>query len=140
MRQRSCSRAAKMERRPSKVSETRSRVRHHLPILTGSSMELVAHVLVAVSDADARSAREAQLSSAGLRVSVARTSFETIVKASYHVPHLIVLDASLGKQEIAETSRLLATCPTTAHIPIVRVATRRSLPRRILAQLPAAAL
>jgi CheY-like chemotaxis protein len=129
-----------MERRASKLSETRSRVRHALPILTGSSMEAVVHVLVAVPDADARSAREAQLSSAGFRVSVARTGFETIVKASWHIPDLIVLDASLGKDEIVETSRLLTTCPTTAHIPIVRVATRRSLPRRLLAQIPAAAL
>jgi DNA-binding response OmpR family regulator len=103
-------------------------------------MEVVAHVLVAVPDADTRSAREAELASAGFRVSVARTGFETIVKASYHLPDLIVLDASLGKEEIAETMRLLTTCPTTSHIPIVRVASRRSLPRRILDQLPAAAL
>ena len=95
---------------------------------------------MAVLDEDTRVARETQLSRAGFRVSIARTGFGTIVKASCHLPDLIVLDASLGKEEIAETSRLLTTCPTTAHIPIVRVATRRSLPRRILAQLPAAAL
>jgi len=125
---------------PSKVSETRSRVRPALPILTESRQEPVTHVLVAVLDEDARAARQAQLSRAGFRVSIARTGFETIVKASCHLPDLIVLDASLGREEIAETSRLLATCPTTARIPVVRVATRRSLPRRILAQLPAAAL
>jgi len=93
-----------------------------------------------VPDADARAARETQLASAGFRVSVARTGFETIVKASCHMPDLIVLDASLGREEIAETMQLLLTCPLTSHIPVVRVATRRSLPRRILAQLPAAAL
>jgi len=93
-----------------------------------------------VPDADARAARETQLARAGFRVSVARTGFETIVKASCHMPDLIVLDASLGREEIAETMQLLLTCPLTSHIPVVRVATRRSLPRRILAQLPAAAL
>ena len=129
-----------MQRHPSKVSATRSRVRHRLPILTGSRGEAVPHVLVAVPDADARAARETQLASAGFRVSVARTGFETIVKASCHMPDLIVLDASLGREEIAETMQLLLTCPLTSHIPVVRVATRRSLPRRILAQLPAAAL
>jgi DNA-binding response OmpR family regulator len=128
-----------MQQQPSKVAETRSRVRQPLPSLT-ESKEGAVHVLVAVLDGAARAAREAQLESAGFRVSVARTGFETIVKASCHLPDLIVLDASLGKEEIAETSRLLANCPTTSHIPIVRVASRRSLPRRILAQLPAAAL
>ena len=35
-------------------------------------------------------------------------------------PDLILVDSSLGVDAVDETAELLATCPTTAHIPIVR--------------------
>ena len=54
-----------------------------------------AHVLIADADAVTRQAREAQLIAAGFKVSVARTAFEAIVKASCHMPDLILLDDSL---------------------------------------------
>ena len=41
------------------------------------------HVLVAACDAGVREARERQLTASGLRVRLARTGFEAIVKASY---------------------------------------------------------
>ena len=83
------------------------------------------HVLVAGSDAHARDRHEAQLLDAGFRVSVARTGFEAIVKATCHVPDAILLDESLLDLDAAETGRLLTTCPVTAHIPVIRLAPSR---------------
>jgi CheY-like chemotaxis protein len=101
---------------------------------------LESHVLVAACDDGVRDARERQLRAFGLRVRLARTGFEAIVKASCHLPSLILLDASLGSDEVEETSRLLATCPSTAHIPIVRLTPRRRVPQRIIQHLTAAAV
>jgi CheY-like chemotaxis protein len=99
-----------------------------------------AHVLIADGDDSTRSARETQLRAAGWRVSVARTCFEAIVKASCHLPDVVLLDNSLADIEPAETARLLKTCPVTAHITIVRLSHRRRLPRRLLTDLARAAV
>ena len=93
------------------------------------------HVLVADSDASTRGARERQLLAAGHRVSVARTAFEAIVKASCHVPDLILLDPSLTDMEASEVRVFLASCPLTSHIPIVRLSARRLVPERVLADI-----
>ncbi len=69
------------------------------------------HVLVAGGDADSRERRETQLRAAGYRVSLARTGFEAIVKASCHVPDLILIDDSIGDIEAAETG------PDDHHLP-----------------------
>jgi CheY-like chemotaxis protein len=98
-----------------------------------------AYVLIAVADERVRGVREQQLVGAGLRVLVARTGFEVIVKASCHIPDLILLDASLDAAEAAETRRLLATCPVTSHIPVLRLAPNRNVPRRVLSTLRSAA-
>jgi CheY-like chemotaxis protein len=121
-----------------KVSESRTRNTAPLPIPTQSLVE--PHVLVAACDDGVRDARKRQLTASGLRVRLARTGFEAIVKASCHLPSLILLDASLGSDEVEETSRLLATCPSTAHIPIVRLTPRRRVPRRMIQHLTAAAV
>ena len=92
-------------------------------------------VLIADGNAVSREAREAQLQAAGVRVSVARTGFEAIVKASCQMPDVILLDDSLPDIEPAETGRLLTTCPVTAHIPVVRLFRGRRLPRRIISRL-----
>jgi CheY-like chemotaxis protein len=92
-------------------------------------------VLIADGNAVSRELREAQLRAAGVRVSVARTGFEAIVKASCQVPDVILLDDSLTDIEPAETGRLLTRCPMTAHIPVVRLVRGRRLPRRILTRL-----
>ena len=91
--------------------------------LLGRIASSVALPLVLVADADAGSRldRTRQFEERGYRVSVARTPFETIVKASCQLPDLIVVDRSLGDAGVSETTELLATCPATAHIPIVRV-------------------
>jgi CheY-like chemotaxis protein len=85
-------------------------------------------VLVADADAASRLRRTRQLQQRGFRVTVARTPFEAIVKACCHLPDLIVVDASLGKPGAQETTDLLATCPATAHIPVVQMARGRRLP------------
>ena len=90
-------------------------------------------VLIADADAGSRLKRARQLVRRGFRVAVARTAFETIVKASCHLPDLILVDASLGDTGAQETSDLLSTCPATAHIPIVRLTPGGRLPRRVLA-------
>jgi PleD family two-component response regulator len=100
----------------------------------------VRHVLVADADAASRAQREQQLLAAGLRVSVARTAFEAIVKACCLVPDLILLDASLTDIEPSETGQFLTLCPVTAHIPVVRLTRGRRVPQRVLAGARAGAL
>jgi CheY-like chemotaxis protein len=90
-------------------------------------------VLVADADAGTRSRRTRQLENRGFRVAVARTLFETVVKASCHLPNLIFVGASLGETVARETTELLSTCPATAHIPIVMLSRGRRIPTRISA-------
>ena len=87
--------------------------------------------LIADANAVSRSRRSKQLQKLGYRVASARTSFEAIVKASCHVPDIIVIGASLGDAGVAETTELLSTCPATAHIPILRLASGGRLPSRL---------
>jgi len=91
------------------------------------------HVLIADANARTRAARAEQLAAAGLRVSMARTSFEAIVKATCYVPDLILLDGSLSEIDAAETGQMLTVCPVTSHIPVYRLTPGRKVPRRILA-------
>jgi CheY-like chemotaxis protein len=97
------------------------------------------HILIADGNPTSREIREAQLRTAGFRVSVARTGFEAIVKASCHIPDVILLDDSLGDLHAAETGRLLTTCPVTSHIPVVCLTRGRRLPQRMLTRLRRAA-
>lgn len=93
------------------------------------------HILIADSNAESRERREWQLRDAGFRVSVARTGFEAIVKASYHVPDLILIDDALADIEASETGRLLTTCPMTAHIPVIRLSAGRRVPQRVFSSM-----
>jgi CheY-like chemotaxis protein len=95
----------------------------------------VQHVLLAAGDSVSRESREAQLRAAGFIVSVARTGFEAIVKASCQVPDLIVLDESLVDIDAPETERMITTCPVTSHIPIISVPSGRQLPRKVISLL-----
>jgi CheY-like chemotaxis protein len=105
-----------------------------------TSVRVLRHILIADGDERSRERRRLQLHSAGYTVSLARTGFETIVKASCHVPDMIVLDDSLGPSEVAETARMLSTCPVTASIPILRVRAGGRVPRRLLSQPARASL
>jgi CheY-like chemotaxis protein len=91
------------------------------------------HVLIADANARTRVQRVEQLVAAGLRVSLARTSFEAIVKATCSLPDLILLDGSLGEIDAAETGQMLTVCPVTSHIPVYRLTPGRKVPQRILA-------
>ena len=93
----------------------------------------IAHVLIADSNARTRAARAEQLTAAGLRVSIAHTAFEAIVKASCHIPDMILLDGSLSELDAATARQLLATCPITSHIPVVMLTPGRIVPQRVLA-------
>lgn len=98
-----------------------------------SATASIALPLVLIADADpaSRSRRTRQLEQRGFRVAVSRTTFETVVKASCHLPDLILVAASLGESEAEETTELLSTCPATAHIPIVRLTRGARLPSRL---------
>jgi CheY-like chemotaxis protein len=99
------------------------------------------HVLIGAGDEMSLRRCETQLQTAGCRVSTARTGFEAIVKASCHMPDVILLDDSLGDIDAAATRRLIATCPVTSHIPVVRLGSRSArLPRRVLTIVRQAAL
>ena len=93
------------------------------------------HVLLADADPVTLHEREQHLRGAGARVLLARTGFEAIVKASCQMPDLIVLDQSLGDVEVAETARLLTTCPVTAQTPVLCLRRGRRVPLRVLADL-----
>jgi CheY-like chemotaxis protein len=94
-------------------------------------------VLIADADPQSRLRRSRQLTGRGFRVTVARTPFEAIVKASCNLPDLILVDASLGEVDAEETSDLLSRCPATAHIPIVRLTPGRRLPARVFSTVSA---
>jgi CheY-like chemotaxis protein len=93
------------------------------------------HVLIADADGATRAVREQQLLAAGHRVSVARTAFEAIVKATCHVPDMILLDSSLPDIAASETVSFLGNCPVTSHIPIVRLTRGRAVSQRLLGEL-----
>ena len=85
-------------------------------------------VLVADANRASRTRRARQLEGRGYRVCVARTPFEAIVKASCHLPDVILVDPSLGEGDIESTTTLLSTCPATAHIPVLKLTPGRRLP------------
>ena len=93
------------------------------------------HVLLADGDDVSRRHRETQLSRLGAKVSAAKTAFGAIVKASYHLPDVILLDDGLPDIGAMEAGRMITTCPATSHIPILSLAPGRPLPRRVLSLL-----
>ena len=97
-------------------------------------------MLIADANAQTLATRAEQLLAAGLRVSMARTSFEAIVKATCSIPDVILLDGSLAGIDASETGQMLTVCPVTSHIPIFRLTPGRKVPQRVLAaarRLPA---
>jgi CheY-like chemotaxis protein len=93
------------------------------------------HVLIADAEGTSRSARERQLLAAGHRVSLARTAFEALVKATCQLPDVILLDGALPDIATHDTIQFLSTCPVTAHIPVARLSRGRSVPQRIMTEL-----
>ncbi len=107
--------------------------------ITLSPDETPAHssplVLIADANPASRLRRGRQLETRGFYLAFARTGFEAIVKASCLLPDFIVVDESLGEDEVSCTTELLATCPSTAHIPVVRLGPGRRLPTRMLSSV-----
>ena len=113
------------------MSELQTITSENLPRPSATASIALPLVLIADADPASRSRRTRQLEQRGFRVTVSRTTFETVVKASCHLPDLILVAASLGESEAEETTELLSTCPATAHIPIVRLARGKRLPARL---------
>ena len=128
-------RVARVHRNTQSLSRSTTSVQPIVATRTRLASALAPLVLIADGDAGSRDVREAQLRTAGLRVSVARTGFEAIVKASCQTPDVILLDDSLTGIEADDTLRMLRICPTTAHIPVVRLHRGRRLPQRMLSRL-----
>ena len=116
-----------------RTSNLRTATRAALSAPAPVAMPCAYHVLIADANAATLTLRAQQLRAAGLRVSMAHTSFEAIVKASCHLPDMILLDGSLGDLDAAATGQLLTRCPATAHIPIFRLTPGRRVPQRVLA-------
>jgi CheY-like chemotaxis protein len=76
-------------------------------------------VLVADQDEQTREWCTALLTTAGFRVTRARTGFEAIVKASCLEPAVILVGHALPGFESWGAVKLLVLCPSTRHIPIV---------------------
>jgi CheY-like chemotaxis protein len=115
------------------MSELQTVSSARLPSRSATTPTALPLVLIADADPGSRVRRTKQLENRGFRVAVARTAFEAIVKASCHLPDMILVDASLGDGDVRETTELLSTCPATAHIPIVHVTPGRRLPSRVYA-------
>ena len=115
------------------MSELQTITSENLPRPSATASIALPLALIADADPASRSRRTRQLEQRGFRVAVARTTFETIVKASCHLPDVILVAASLGESQAEETTELLSTCPATAHIPIVHLARGRRLPARLAA-------
>jgi CheY-like chemotaxis protein len=113
------------------MSELQTVTAENLPVASAAASIALPLVLIADANPASRARRTKQLANRGFRVAVARTPFETIVKASCRLPDLILVGASLGESDADETTKMLATCPATAHIPIVRVARGQRLPGRL---------
>jgi len=128
-------RADGVQRNAPSLSRSTAPVQPMVATRTRVASALAPLVLIADGDAVSRDIREAQLRAAGLRVSLARTGFEALVKASCQTPDVILLDASLAGIDAANTLRMLRICPTTAHIPVVRLLRGRRLPQRMLSRL-----
>ena len=130
-----------MRAKAANVSDSPTAADSLVGLSTSDSRMAQVHVLIGAADEMSRRLREALLRMAGCRVSLARTGFEAIVKATCHLPDVILLDDSLGDIDAAETRRLIATCPVTSHIPVVRLGSGRArLPRRVLTIVRQAAL
>ena len=90
----------------------------------------VARVLLVASDPHRLDACARTLQAAGIPTATARTGFEAIVKACWHLPEVIVMQERLMADEGVDgtvAAQMIRVCPATAHIPIVDAASLESL-------------
>lgn len=91
----------------------------------------VARVLLVASDPHRLHACARTLEAAGIPTATARTGFEAIVKACWHLPEVIVMQERLMADEGVDgtvAAQMIRVCPATAHIPIVDAASLATLP------------
>lgn len=84
--------------------------------------EPVARVLLVASDPHRLDMCARTLEAAGIRTTTARTGFEAIVKACWHLPEIIVMQDRLSNTEGVDgdvAAQMIRVCPATAHIPVV---------------------
>ena len=84
------------------------------------------NVLLVAADPHALESCAERLRAGGMRTATARTGFEAIVKACWHLPDLIVMQQDLLAGQGVDGSvatQMIRVCPATAHIPIVDAGT-----------------
>lgn len=84
------------------------------------------NVLLVAADPHALESCALRLREAGISTATARTGFEAIVKACWHLPDLIVMQQDLLAGQGVDGSvaaQMIRVCPATAHIPIVDAST-----------------
>lgn len=79
-------------------------------------------VLLVASDGDALSRCTRALEQSGIVVATARTGFEAIVKACWHLPDVVIMPEELPDGMGVDggvAAQMIRICPATAHIPVV---------------------
>src|SRR3954469_4994005 len=96
-------RMSRVHRNAETISRSIAPVRPMIATETRLASPSAPLALMADGGGVSRAVREARLRTGGLRLAVARTGFEPIVKATYHTPALILLSNSLTGIGAAET-------------------------------------
>jgi CheY-like chemotaxis protein len=83
-------------------------------------------VLLVADDAQVLKTCAAKLEEAGIGAATARTGFEAIVKACWHLPDIVIMQEGLNAGQGVDGSvaaQMIGVCPATSHIPIVNAET-----------------
>jgi CheY-like chemotaxis protein len=79
-------------------------------------------VLLVAEDVQVLRSCAAKLEEGGIAAATARTGFEAIVKACWHLPDVVIMqDGLIADQGVdgSVAAQMIRVCPATAHIPIV---------------------
>lgn len=82
----------------------------------------VLRVLLVAGNPEVLESCAKRLDEAGIRTATARTGFEAIVKACWHLPDVILMQDGIAAGEGVDGSvaaQMIRVCPATAHIPVV---------------------
>ena len=78
-----------------------------------------ARILVVEDHDDSREILSAQLKYLGYEVIEAMTGEEGVEKATFHLPHVVIMDIGLPGISGLEATQRLKQNPRTAHIPVI---------------------
>jgi CheY-like chemotaxis protein len=93
-----------------------------LSVAADATLPRSARVLLVANDSRSLQSYAARLEEAGIRTSTARTGFEAIVKACWHLPDVILMQDGLAAGEGVDGSvaaQMIRVCPATSHIAVV---------------------